>query len=183
MNNALFYVLDVILGLAALLFMLRFLLQAVRADFYNPITQSIVSITDPVLKPLRLVIPSRKNLDFAAFLGAYGAKCLLAYLVLKFGGNFSGSIATVLITGLYQTLLLVTEVFWWSILIGVIASFVAQGNQHPALQVVAQLTDPLMEPVRKVLPSAGGLDFSPLVVILGLGVIQQLLPSLFQAIF
>lgn len=181
MNNAFLAVLTILLNLAALLFLLRFLLQVVRADFYNPLVQGIVSVTDPVLKPLRLALRPYRNLDFAAFVAAWGVLSLLGYTDLARAGG--GSIPSAMIYGLFKTLMLVIDVFWWSILIGVIASFVAPGNYHPALQLVAQLTEPLMAPVRRILPATGGLDFSPLVVILGLVFVRELLPSLFATLF
>ena len=183
MIDAPLYILDVLLSLAAVLFMLRFLLQAVRADFYNPLVQSIVSITDPVLKPLRMIMPAWSNLDFAAFVGAWAIKCLWAYTALRFGSGQDPAIITILVTGLYQTFQLVLNVFWFAILIGVIASFIAPGNYHPALQVVNALTEPLMAPVRRLLPPMGGLDFSPLVVIIGIGAVQRILPDLFGLVF
>lgn len=181
MNNAFLAVLTILLNLAALLFLLRFLLQVVRADFYNPLVQGIVSVTDPVLRPLRLALPTYRNLDFAAFLATWGVLSLLGYTDLSLGGG--GSVFSAVIYGLFKTLMLVIDVFWWSILIGVIASFIAPGNYHPGLQLVAQLTEPLMGPVRRVMPSTGGIDFSPMVVILGLVFLRELLPSLFAALF
>ena len=113
MNNALYYVMDVLLSLAALLFLMRFLLQAVRADFYNPISQAIVKITDPVLKPLRMAIPSYQNLDFAAFIAALIAKCAFLYGAAAIAGQSFGNVAQLLGGGLLQSLLLLIRIFWW----------------------------------------------------------------------
>lgn len=180
MNNALYYVMDVLLGLAALLFLMRFLLQAVRADFYNPVCQSIVKVTDPVLKPLRLVLPSYKNLDFAAFVVAMIAKSLFLYAASTMDPAQSVNIVQVIGLGLMQTILTIIKIFWWSILISIIASFVAPGNTHPVLLLVHQITEPLLAPARRLLPSMGGLDFSPILVFLLLGVIERILPDLFS---
>ena len=181
MNDALYYIMDVLLSLAALLFLMRFLLQAVRADFYNPISQSIVKITDPVLKPLRVVMPSYQNLDFAAFVAAMLAKCLFIYGAASMSGSSYGTIIQLIGTGLLQTLLLVLRIFYWSILIGIIASFIAPQNDHPLLLLIYQITEPLLAPARKLLPAMGGLDFSPIIVFLILGVIERILPNLFSA--
>ena len=182
MKDALYYVMDVLLSMAALLFLMRFLLQAVRADFYNPISQAVVKITDPVLKPLRLVIPSYKNLDFAAFIAAMTAKCLFLYGVNAIGGPPVGNPAQLIGLGLLQTLLLVIRIFWWSILIGIIASFVAPTNYHPLLLMIHQITEPLLGPARRLLPAVGGLDFSPIIVFLILGVVERLLPNVFKVL-
>ncbi len=179
MNDALYYVMDMLLSLAALLFLMRFLLQAVRADFYNPISQAIVKITDPVLKPMRLLIPSYQNLDFAAFIAALITKCVFLYGAAAISGAAIGNVAQLVGVGLLQTLLLLIRVFWWSILIGIIASFVAPQNHHPLLLLIHQLTEPLLGPARKLLPAMGGLDFSPIIVFLILGVIERILPGVF----
>jgi YggT family protein len=183
MNEALYYVIDLMLGLAALLFLMRFLLQAFRADFYNPISQAIVKITDPVLKPLRLAIPSYKNLDCAAFLMALVVKCLFIYAASAIGGSYPGNVVQIFANGLLLTFMLLFQIFFWSILISIIASFVAPQNGHPLLLLVHQITEPLLAPARKLLPPLGGLDFSPIIVIMLLGVIERLLPSLFDSLF
>ncbi len=182
MNNALYYVMDVLLSLAALLFLMRFLLQAARADFYNPISQSIVKITDPVLKPMRLVVPSYQNLDFAAFIAALITKCAFLYGSAAIGGQPLGSPLQFVGFALLQTLLLVIRIFWWSILIGIIASFVAPQNHHPLLLLIHQVTEPLLGPARRLLPAMGGLDFSPIIVFLILGVIERILPEMFNSL-
>ncbi|MGI9325304.1 MAG: YggT family protein [Pseudomonadales bacterium] len=182
MNNALYYVMDVLLSLAALLFLMRFLLQAVRADFYNPISQTIVKLTDPVLKPMRVVVPSYQNLDFAAFIAALITKCAFLYGSAAIGGQSIGSLLQFVGIGLLQTLLLVIRIFWWSILIGIIASFVAPQNHHPLLLLIHQVTEPLLGPARKLLPAMGGLDFSPIIVFLILGVIERILPEMFKSL-
>lgn len=183
MNEALYYALDLLLGLAALLFLMRFLLQAFRADFYNPISQAIVRITDPVLKPLRMVLPSYKNLDFAAFVAALVTKCVFIYAASAIGGSYPGNIVQIIASGLLMTLLLLMRIFFWSILISIIASFIAPTNGHPLLLLVHQITEPLLAPARRLLPPMGGLDFSPIIVILLLGVIERLLPSMFASLF
>ena len=82
-----------------------------------------------------------------------------------------------LLDGLVYTLLVLVVFYWWTILIVIIASFVAQGNYHPALAILSQLVEPLLAPVRKVIPSLGPLDLSPIVVLLGLRLVQVALES------
>ncbi|MXX30394.1 MAG: YggT family protein [Gammaproteobacteria bacterium] len=89
-----------------------------------------------------------------------------------------------LITGsLLHILLRFLDLFWWSILIVIIASFLAQGRYHPALQLLHQITEPILAPARRIIPPMGGLDFSPILVILLLGILQRILPQLFGAVF
>jgi YggT family protein len=176
------YVVEFLLNIAAFLLALRFLLQLMRADFYNPISQSIVKITDPILKPLRLLMPGYKNLDFAALLAMVVVMALLHVAEQFIGGGYAGTVWQITLFGVYETLLLLIQIVRWSILISIIASFVAQGNGHPALMLIHELTEPVLAPVRKLLPSMGGLDFSPILVFLIIGVIEQILPQVFSAL-
>lgn len=176
------YVVEFLLNIAAFLLALRFLLQLMRADFYNPISQSIVKITDPILKPLRLVMPGYKNIDFAALLAIVVTMALLHLATNAIGGGYAGTLWQTSLYGLYEALLLLLQIIRWSILISIIASFVAQGNGHPALQLVYELTEPVLAPVRNLLPAIGGLDFSPILVFLIIGVIEQILPQVFSAL-
>ena len=176
------YVVEFLLNIAAFLLALRFLLQLMRADFYNPISQSIVKITEPILKPLRLLMPGYKNIDFAALLAMVVVMALLHVAEKLIGGGYAGTLWQITLFGVYETLLLLIQIVRWSILISIIASFVAQGNGHPALMLVHELTEPVLAPVRKLLPSMGGLDFSPILVFLIIGVIEQILPQVFSAL-
>ena len=176
------YVVEFLLNVAAFLLALRFLMQLMRADFYNPISQSIVKVTDPILKPLRMIMPAYKNIDFAALLAMVVVMALLYVAKQAIGGGYAGTLWQITLFGLYETLLLLLQIIRWSILISIIASFVAQGNGHPALILVYELTEPVLAPVRKLLPALGGLDFSPILVFLIIGVIEQILPQVFSAL-
>ena len=85
----------------------------------------------------------------------------------------------VVVNGLLTVTLFIVKAFWWAILIGIIASFVAPGNQHPALALLHQITEPLLAPARKLIPPMGGLDFSPILVFLLIGVVERVLPQLY----
>ena len=172
------YILEFLLNIAAFLLTLRFLLQLMRADFYNPISQAIVKITDPILKPLRMLLPGYKNIDFAAMLAIFVVMVLLHLTERAIGGGYAGTWGQIAIVSLYEGILLVIQIIRWSIIINIIASFVAQGSGHPALMLVQDLIEPVLAPIRKLIPAVGGLDFSPLLVFLILGVIEIILPQL-----
>ncbi len=180
MNSALNFAVSFILQIAAFVFVARFLLQACRVDFYNPISQGLVKLTDPVLKPLRLVLPGYRNLDFAAFVAAVVVQIVLIMSLAALQGGYVGSISTILVAALLQVILLVIRIFWWSILIVIIAGWIAPGNYHPALALLQQITEPLLAPARRLLPPMGGMDFSPIIVFLILGVVERILPELFM---
>ncbi|MBM4205849.1 MAG: YggT family protein [Gammaproteobacteria bacterium] len=174
MNQAFAFLLDVVTTLATIFFLARFLLQAARADFYNPLSQAVVRLTDPVLKPMRLVLPPWRNLDFAALIIALLVQALLVLLLT--GGASGFLIAGV---ALFKTVTFLINILRWSIVIVAIASFIAPGSHHLALQLLSQITEPLIAPVRRLLPAMGGLDFSPLIVLVGLSMLEMILADFF----
>ncbi len=175
MSSTLIIILDFVFRLATLLFLARFLLQASRADFYNPISQAVVKASDTVCKPLRLLIKPFRNLDFASFIVAWLVSVLgvVAFTYLQY--NSAPAIGPALWAGLIKTLMVLMQFYKWTIIIIVIASFIAQGSMHPALALLHQLVEPIMAPVRKILPSLGPLDLSPMVVLLAIILIEDIL--------
>lgn len=173
--NATFTILDFVFRIAALLFLVRFLLQATGADFYNPISQAIVKATDPIARPLRMLLRPYRKFDFATFVIAWLISIAFYVVVFVLIGQQSVNPGMLIVRGLVHTLEVMVGFFWWTILIVVIASFLAPGTYHPALALLNQIVEPLISPVRKVLPTLGPLDFSPLVVLLVLTLAQDML--------
>ncbi len=183
MVSSLNIILQFVFHLACMLFLVRFLLQAAQADFYNPLSQAIVKGTDPLCRPLRKVLPSFRNLDFASIFFAWVIAAIGIYAMTYL--NY-GSPPTLLATawvGLIRMLLVLMQFYQFTILIVVIASFLAQGSYHPALALLHQLLEPLLAPIRKVLPNFGPLDLSPLVLILIIFVVENMLAQLMPRIF
>jgi len=175
-SNAGLFLLNVIFGLYIFAVLLRFLLQLVRADFYNPIAQFLVAITNPPLKPLRRVIPGMYGIDFASL-----ALLLLLELVLQTLLatllNQPVTVATLFVRGIFDLLHSTLNVFLFGILIMVILSWI---NPYPnALsQLLGRLTEPLLRPARRAIPSLAGIDLSPMLVMLVLILMQMALPYL-----
>jgi YggT family protein len=183
MNDALNFAITFILEVVTFIFVARFLLQACRVDFYNPLSQGLVRATDPVLRPVRMVLPGYRNLDFAAFLAAVLAQMLLIMSLSALYGGFTGNVLIVFADAVLRVIMLCIRIFWWSILIVIIAGWIAPGSYHPALALLQQITEPLLAPARRLLPPMGGLDFSPIVVFLILGVVERVLPQLFRSMY
>lgn len=183
MNDALNFAITFILEVVTFVFVARFLLQACRVDFYNPISQGLVKATDPVLRPVRMVLPGYRNLDFAAFLAAVLVQILLIMSISALHGGYVGNVVTLFAEGVLRVIMLCIRIFWWSILIVIIAGWIAPGSYHPALALLQQITEPLLAPARRLLPPMGGLDFSPIVVFLLLGVVERILPQMFMSVF
>lgn len=175
MINTLALVLEIVFGLATLLFVARFLLQAARADFYNPLSQAIVKASDPVCKPLRSFIKPINNFDLASILVAWVVACIYFTLTLWLRAPEFLNPGLIAWAGLIDTLMTLLQFYIFSIIIIAIASFVAQGSMHPALGLLHQLNEPLMAPLRKILPPFGPLDLTPMIVLLILFIVRDVL--------
>jgi len=173
-GNVAYLLVNTLGGLYVLAVLLRFMLQVARADFYNPFTQAIVRVTDPAVRAFRRVIPGYRGLDFASLILALVAQCLCTFLLITTSGYAlpgAGLIITWSVVGLLSFIL---NIYFWAMMISIIASFIAPYSGHPALVLVRQLTEPVMEPFRRLLPAMGGLDLSPIFVFLGLQIIRML---------
>ena len=158
-------------SIVLLIVLLRFLLQLVRADFYNPISQFIVKATNPVLIPLRRVIPGFGGLDVASLVLAYGVQVLFmagALLVMGYGLPW----ANIIIWSLVAIFALIIKVYFWGMLITVIASWIAPNSYNPALILINQILEPVVRPIRQKMPDMGGLDLSPIIILLGIQVVE-----------
>ena len=158
-------VIQFVFGALIALIVLRVLLQWVRANFYNPICQFLYKATNPVLMPLRKVIPAWRNLDIAGIALAWLATALKLVLLYATVGQTLGvlGLAVLALADLVDFLLLLYIVL---VLVRVVISFVGADSYHPVVPLVMQLTEPVMKPFRRLIPNVGGLDFSPMVVLL-----------------
>jgi len=169
------FIIDTLGSLFLVLVMLRFFLQLARADFYNPFSQGINKITSPVLIPLRRIIPGLFGVDMACIVLALAIQVIVGELIVfVIAQNFYNPI-NLLIWGTLGILNITIYIGFALILILVVSSFVAPFSQHPILVLVRQLTDPILTPIRNIIPSMGGLDFSVFFLGMGLVIIQKLL--------
>lgn len=158
-----------------LIVILRFLFQVVRADFYNPISQSVVKATNPLLIPLRKLIPGVYGIDLASLILALLVQFLVIELTaLVLGAGFINPIG-VLIWSVIGILSMVQHIFFWGILIMVIASWVAPQSYNPLLLLVRQLVEPVVAPFQRLIPPIGGLDISIIFAFLALQVAEILI--------
>ena len=162
-------------GMFILAVMLRFMLQLARADFYNPFTQAIVRITDPGVRLFRRFIPGYRGMDFASLVLALLAQCACTALLIVFSGFAIPNIGLVLSWSSVGLLSFILNIYFWAMIVSIVASFIAPYSGHPALILVRQLTEPIMAPFRRLLPAMGGLDFSPIFVFLALQILRIVL--------
>lgn len=174
LDSAAVYILQTIGSLYLLIVLLRFILQLVRADFYNPLSQFIVRATHPLLKPLRKVIPSIAGLDLASLVLAIVVQLVLMALTLMLLGYDVDNPLQLLVWSIIGVTALFLKVFFFALIISVILSWVAQGSHNPTAMLINQICEPLLAPIRRILPSMGGLDLSPIVAFLILNLIDML---------
>jgi len=156
-----------IFNIYIMIVLLRFLLQLFRADFYNPLSQFIVKATNPILAPMRRLIPGIAGLDISSIILAY-LVCLLKFLALYALTGQGFSIAPLFLVAVADLLSQSVDLIFWLILARVILSWVSPGLGNPMVMVIYQVSEPIMAPVRKIIPPIGGLDLSPIILILGL---------------
>jgi YggT family protein len=170
------FLIQFIFGLYILAVLLRFMLQLVRADFYNPISQFLVSLTNPPLRPLRRLIPGLWGIDLASVLLLLVLSTIQWLLIYLLTTGTYPNLLGLLVYSLADLLKLTLYVYYGALFIRIIVSWInPYARQNPALNLVARLTEPLMRPARRLLPATGGIDFSPLLVFLALGLAQILI--------
>lgn len=166
-------------GFYTLIVMLRFLFQIVRADFHNPVSQFIVKMTSPLLKPLRRVIPTAGGYDIASLMLAWLVKAVELAIIAALIG--SGPLIAALLWALPALVSLTIKIFLYAVLIVVILSWIGPRSYNPAVAILHRLTAPVLEPAQRLLPPIGGLDLSPMLVMIGLYLLDMLLlPPLLQ---
>ena len=172
------FLIDFVFNIYLMVVLLRLWLQFARADFYNPFSQFVVKATQPIVAPMRRILPSIGRLDTATLVLALlvaGLKIITLNAVL--GGTDINLLSVVILSFVIVIKEILTLVMYVLIL-RAIMSWVGQGN-NPMELVLSQLTEPMLAPIRKRMPEMGGLDLSVMVVIFLLLFIQKLLGDLF----
>lgn len=172
--RALHFLLDTLITLYTLVLLIRLIMQLSRADFRNPISRAIVQLTNPVVLPLRRLLPPIGKLDTAS------AAAVLLFTLAKvwiLSLLFSVAPDPVLLVrlALNEVIGLVLRTYLFAILLNAILSFVAPGNYSPAQSLLSSICDPVLNPIRRIIPPIGGLDLSPLWAMIGIQALLLLL--------
>jgi YggT family protein len=161
--SAIIYIIDTLLGLALLVVMVRLLLQLTRADFRNPLAQAVVRLTNPLIMPLRRVLPPLGKVDTASVV----AVLLVATLKVAVLASFS-DLAPVLTPLMWVRAVLVEIArtllwtYFYAIVLYALLSLIAPGGYSPLQSVLSALCEPVLRPIRRLLPAIAGIDLSPL---------------------
>jgi YggT family protein len=164
-----------LLLLALFVVLMRLLLQLARADFRNPICQAVVRLTNPLIIPLRRILPPVRKLDTATVVAVIIIACILVAVGFAFQPFPRDSliwIQQVVLTIVYT----IPWIYFWAIIVYALLSLVAPGGYSPLQSVLASLCEPVLAPFRRVIPGISGIDLSPLWACLAIQVILYFLP-------
>jgi len=177
--DAIGFVLGILFNLYATVVAVRFVMQVVRADYYNPLAEAVVRITDPLLKPLRRIVPSVKRYDTASLVLVYAVLLvkLLVFKYLSLGaapaiGNMVSVSQLPLINMILLTVLDVIHqffnVFIFALIIQAILSWIPNSGGNPVQVIAAAISEPVLRPLRNLIPPLGGIDLTVFFTIIGL---------------
>jgi YggT family protein len=160
--RGLIYIINTLATLYSAVLLLRLIMQLSRADFRNPIGRAIVQLTDPLIRPLRRVLPPAGRVDTASVIAVVGFTAAKLWLLFALSGRVAVAPLALLLATTYEVARLVLWTYFYSIVLNALLSFVAPGNYSPAQSLLASICDPVLNPIRRVIPSIAGLDLSPL---------------------
>ena len=173
-SGAVIYLISTLTDLYVAAILLRLLLQWVRADFYNPLSQFLVKITNPVLVPARRIIPSVGKLDTASVVVMLLLE--LAQLAIISVLNPSGfGVQFLLLFAIKKLVFTLLMTYFVLIIARVIISWIANQSRHPLIPLIYQLTEPVLRPISRLIPALGGIDLSPLFALIALRLLLLLL--------
>jgi len=175
--NPLEFLITTLISLYILAVMLRFLLGVVRADFYNPVSQFLVRITNPLLVPLRKVIPVVGKFDTAAIVLMLVLQLISVFIVISLRGA-SVSFLSLLLYTVGELFMLLINILLISIVVQVIMSWISPGTYSPVTSLLYSLTSPILRPIQRIIPPLSGIDLSPLFAMIGLQVVRMLIMPL-----
>lgn len=172
-NNAIFFLLNIAQWFITFMFLARLILQLIAVNTSNPISQSILRITQPVLSPLQKIFPNFNHFNTAAFVILLLAQALPILIQTKLLGVPTG-LGQVLILSLVSLLRHTLDFYFWCIVLSAILSWLPNPNYHPITQIISSITQPILAPISRRLPLLGGIDFSPVVAIIIIKLIEIL---------
>lgn len=165
--RALQYIIDALTSLYLLLLLLRLVFPYVRVNFRSPLAQAIMRLTSPPVVPLRRILPPIGRVDTATLLVAIAIQCAAVTLIVFLYGVPLIPLAVALTT-IVKLVVLLIHLFAFAVIIRVVLSWISPHQNNPATEIVNSISDPVLAPFRRVIPSIGGMDISPVFVIVGL---------------
>lgn len=177
MQDAFIFVVSTLVDLYVVTFFLRLVLQWVRADFRNPLAQFLLRVTNPLVLPLRRFIPSIAGLDTSTIVAMLAVQSLATALLVPLACLGGAEPGQVLMLALLRLAHLLLRTYSMLMLVYVVMSWVASGSYNPAAKILADIVEPVLSPFRRLIPSIGGLDISPIFALLAIEFVNRALPS------
>ena len=153
------------------LVILRFLLQLVKADFYNPISLFIVNATQLASSPIRALLPAFRSFDIASLVLAVLVQWIIIQLTYTINDYGIVNVFKALSLGFVGVLSMILNIYLYGLLATIVISWIAPQSQHPAIKLINQVIYPAMEPFRRIMPSLGMIDLSPMLFFIVLKVL------------
>ncbi len=166
-GNAFAFLIETLFRLYLAVLLLRVLLEAVGAEYYNPVSQALVKLTEPLVAPLAKLVPRMGRLNSAALVLLLVIQTIAVWLVTAISGYPIDPLQAI-ITAVFRLIQLLLVMYLVLIIAEFVLSWVGGGMRHPIIPLIYQLTRPVLMPIRRVIPNIGGLDLSPLVAIIGI---------------
>ena len=154
------------------LVILRFLLQLVKADFYNPISLFIVNATQLVGSPIRTLLPAFRSFDVASLVLAILLQWIIIQLTYTINNLGVVSFFIAISWGFVGVLSMILNIYMYGLLATIVISWIAPQSQHPAITLINQIIYPAMDPFRRLIPPLGMIDLSPMLFFIVLNVID-----------
>ena len=173
--NALIFIVQTLLSLVLFVFMLRVLLQLARADFRNPLAQAVVKITNPLILPLRRVLPPIGKIDTASVVAVLIVASLEVFIITTLTREYVPNLARWGILIVLEVVRSLLSVYFYAILLYAVLSMIAPGGYSPVQSLLGQLAEPVLRPFRRIIPPIANLDFSPLWALIAIQAILILL--------
>jgi YggT family protein len=173
--DAIRYIVDTLLLLLTLAFLLRLLFQWVRADFRDPVADAIVRVTNWLIMPLRKVFPPIGKIDTATVIAVLAAASVRTFADMALAGQGAGDLGPFLRHTIVDLAGLVLRIYLFALLLYWLTSYVSPGGYAPGVRLLAQLCEPILKPVRRIIPPIGRIDFSVLWVSILIGALLVLL--------
>jgi YggT family protein len=173
--EAIRYIVDTLLWLLTLAFVLRLLFQWVRADFRDPMADAIVRVTNWLILPLRRVLPPIGKVDTATVLAVLLCAAARTFIMSALAGAIFGDWVLLLRITVIELVDMVLRIYLFALLLYWLTSFVSPGSYAPGLRLLGQISEPVLRPVRRIIPPIGSVDFSVLWVSIAIGALLVLL--------
>lgn len=175
LNNAGLFLVQVLFNLYIFILLLRILFQKCRVDFYNPMSQWVLKMTNPVLIPVRRYIPSYAGFDIPAMGLLVLLQCIKFSLISVLQAGLFPNLLGLLILAIADSIAQAVNIFFYAIILLVLISWINPLGGNPFTGILTRLTAPLIEPVRRIVPPLGGMDLTPLLVLIALQLINILI--------